>query len=106
MRTKFRRHARLSPVALREIAVREAAPDPEGSHRLVVRIDIQDIERIEGHELDPTCERLARLLQQLHRGGPQDEESPGSPAGPATLVDEPTELGKEFGGPVDLIQDH
>lgn len=61
---------------------------------------------MQGHELDPAGKGLARLPEQLHGGGPENEKSPGTPAPAPAFVDEASEVGKQLGRPVDLIQDH
>lgn len=54
---------------------------------------------------DPARQTLARLAEQLHRRGAQDQELARRLACEDALVDDPPQRPEEFGGAVDLVQD-
>ena len=91
-------------IAGRQEAVGKPAAHPERRHRRRRGGDVEHVERVERHVLDASGQALPRLPEQVHGCGPQDQEAPRAPACPPAPVDQASQLLKQLGRAVDLVE--
>ena len=95
----------------RRLAPSEAASrlsgNPPRSQSLVgsLATDLSGVERCQLQIANASCQRLARLLEQIDRRRAQHEESAGAPAAPPSRVDEPAQALEELRRALDLVED-
>lgn len=87
----------------REKALRKAAPNPEVG--VLLRRDLQDVERRQLHVGEPAGKRLG-LTQQIGRRRTKKEKSPGPLAAPAPGIDQPAEDREQLGHALNLVDDN
>ena len=96
--------AQADRVILCEEAVGETASNPQLIQLLLAHLG--DVERRELDKRDSPRQALARLGQQVDRGGAQQQEPAGPGALAPALVDHPAQRLEQAGRALDLIEDH
>ena len=79
-------------------------PRPQAG--LVVRRQFADVQRTEFQVCNSTGEALSGLPKQIQRGRAEQQELPRGFTTPDSLVDDASQRPEQFGGTVDLVQDH
>ena len=100
------RMARLSASVRARKLLGNPPPQPEGRALRLLRPGLQDVERPEIDIGDAARERLARLAEEIDRGGAEHQEPAMPASGAPAFVDEAPQRHEQLGHPVYLVEDH